>query len=202
MTSSQKQQIVRSSRRRRPSGLMVAIVGVTLAFSASLAAMALAASATTVSSASNSKLGEQIVVDGQGRALYALSPETTHHLLCKSSECLKFWPPLTVHSSKTKLKAGPGVHGHLAILRRSNGVLQVTLGGLPLYRYSGDHAKGEANGQSIHSFGGTWHVLSATSSTTSPTTPTPNPTPNPTPAGVVFTTPEVLPEALGGTKSS
>jgi FtsP/CotA-like multicopper oxidase with cupredoxin domain len=28
------------------------------------------------------------------------------------------------------------------------------------------------------------------------------PTPNPTPAGVVFTTPEVLPEALGGTKSS
>jgi hypothetical protein len=56
------------------------------------------------------------------------------------------------------------VHRHLAILRRNNGVLQVTLRSHPLYHYSGDHAKGEANGQSIHSFGGTWHVLSLSSS--------------------------------------
>ncbi|HTC59432.1 MAG TPA: hypothetical protein VK691_04860 [Solirubrobacteraceae bacterium] len=153
----------------------------TLVFAGSLTAMALATgSTTTVISASNSTLGEQIVVDAQGRTLYALSPETTHHLLCKGSQCLKFWPPVTVHSSKTKLLAGPGVHGHLAILRRSNGVLQVTLGGLPLYRYSGDQARGEANGQSIHSFGGTWHVLSATGST-SPATPAKPTTPSPTP---------------------
>jgi predicted lipoprotein with Yx(FWY)xxD motif len=184
MSGSQDKQVVRSSGRWRPSGLAVGTVAATLALAASLAAMALAASALTVSSASSSQLGEQIVVDGQGRTLYVLSPETTHRLLCKSSECLKFWPPLTVHSSKTKLKAGSGVHGRLAILRRSNGVLQVTLGGLPLYRYSGDHAKGEANGQSIHSFGGTWHVLSATgkSSPAVPTTPPATPTtPSPTP---------------------
>jgi predicted lipoprotein with Yx(FWY)xxD motif len=155
---------------------------VTVAVVAMFAAMALASSsaAPTVGSATNAKFTEKIVVDAHGRTLYALSPETTHHLLCKSSECLKFWPPLAVPSSKTTLKAGPGVHGHLGILRRSNGVLQVTLDGLPLYRYSGDHAKGQANGQSIHSFGGTWHVLSATSSTSpaAPTTPT---TPSPTP---------------------
>jgi len=72
-------------------------------------------------------------------------------------------------------------------LRRSNGALQVTLGGLPLYRYSGDHAKGEANGQSIHSFGGTWHVLSATSST-SPAMPTPS-TPTTTPSTPAPTAP-------------
>ncbi|HEY5195274.1 MAG TPA: hypothetical protein VIJ39_15575 [Solirubrobacteraceae bacterium] len=160
------------------------IAAVTLVFAASLAALALAVGgAITVGSSSNSKLGEQVVVDAQGRTLYALSPETTHHLLCKSSGCLKFWPPLTVHSSETKLKAGAGVHGRLAVLRRSNGVLQVTLGGLPLYHYSGDHAKGEANGQSIHSFGGTWHVLSATSGTSpaAPTTPATPTTPSPTP---------------------
>ncbi len=183
MNSAQQNQIASSSRRRRwrPSGLLVTVVAATLMFTGSLAAMALATgSPTTVSSASNSTLGEQIVVDAQGRTLYALSPETAHHLLCKSSECLKFWPPVTVRSSKTKLLAGPGVHGHLAILQRSNGALQVTLGGLPLYRYSGDRAKGEANGQSIHSFGGTWHVLSATGST-SPATPTKPTTPSPTP---------------------
>src|SRR6202035_5215851 len=136
----------------------------TLMLFASLVALALAAGGgVTVSSATNTKLGKQIVIDAQGRTLYALQPETTHHLLCKSSACLKFWPPLTVHSNKTKLEAGPGVQGRLATLRRGNGVLQVTLGGLPLYRYSGDSAKGEANGQNIHSFGGTWHVLSAKS---------------------------------------
>jgi predicted lipoprotein with Yx(FWY)xxD motif len=184
MNGSQEKQIARLSRRWRSSGLVVGIAAVTLAFAASVATMALATGgAITVSSAPSSTLGEQITVDVQGRTLYALSPETTHHLLCKSRECFRFWPPLTVRSSKTKLTAGPGVHGHLAILRRSNRVLQVTLGGLPLYHYSGDHAKGQTNGQSIHSFGGTWHVLSATSNTNpaTPTTPTTPSTPSPTP---------------------
>jgi predicted lipoprotein with Yx(FWY)xxD motif len=182
MNSAQQNPIARSSRRRRwrPPGLLVTVIAAMLVFVGSLAAMALAGSAATVGSASNSALGKQIVVDAQGRTLYALSPETAHHLLCKSSECLKFWPPLTVRSSKTKLLAGAGVHGHLAILRRNNGVLQVTLGGLPLYRYSGDQAKGDANGQGIHSFGGAWHVLSATGST-SPVAPAKPTTPSPTP---------------------
>ena len=160
---------------------------VTLALLTPLTAIALATGgATTVGAAANETLGKRIVVDSQGRTLYALQPETAHRLLCKSSECLKFWPPLTVRSSKTKLKSGPGLQGHLAILRRANGVLQVTLGGLPLYRYSGDHAKGEASGQNIHSFGGTWHVLSALSAVspaapTTPTTPTTPTAPSPTP---------------------
>jgi predicted lipoprotein with Yx(FWY)xxD motif len=173
MKDAPEKQIMRSSRGRRTSSLAVGIAAVTLAPAVSLAAIALAAGgALTVTSAPNLKLGKQIAVDAHGRTLYVLSPETTHHLLCKSSECLKFWPPLTIHSNKTKLKAGHGAHGRLAILRRSNGALQVTLGGLPLYHYSGDHAKAEANGQDIHSFGGTWHVLSATSNA-SPTAPTP-----------------------------
>jgi predicted lipoprotein with Yx(FWY)xxD motif len=192
MSSPQEKQIAQPRRWLRPSSLAVGAAIVTLALAASLAAMALAAgSSLTVSSASSSVLGKQVAVDARGRTLYALSPETTHRLLCKSSECLRFWPPLTVHSSKTKLKAGPGLHGHLAILRRSNGALQVTLGGSPLYRYSGDHAKGEANGQGIHSFGGTWHVIAATSSTspatnTTPTTPT---TPTAAPGTPAPTTP-------------
>jgi predicted lipoprotein with Yx(FWY)xxD motif len=180
MNSSQQQQVVRSSRRRRTSGLALGVVAVTLAFAASLAAIALAGSSVvTVTAASNSKLGHGVVVDSQGRTLYVLSPETTHHLLCKSSGCLKFWPPVTAHSSKTKLTAGSGVHGRLGILRRSNGTMQVTLGGLPLYRYSGDDAKGQANGQDIHSFGGTWHVLAAASADgpSMPTTPSTPATP-------------------------
>jgi predicted lipoprotein with Yx(FWY)xxD motif len=195
-------QTARSRRRGRPSSLVTFVALVTVAVVAMFAAMALASSsaAPTVGSASNAKFGEKIVVDAHGRTLYALHPETTHHLLCKSSECLKAWPPLTVHSSKTKLTTGSGVHGHLGILRRSNGTLQVTLGGLPLYHFSGDSAKGQADGENIHSFGGTWHVISAatgaplepamtetmpstetmpTTTAPTPTTPTPAPTPPP-----------------------
>ena len=157
----------------RPSNLTAVVAITMLLLVAALTTAALAATATTVKSASNSTLKETVVVNTQGHTLYALSPETTHHLLCTSSECFNHWPPLTVHSSKTKLKAGPGVHGTLGILHRSNGTFQVTLRGLPLYRYAEDHAKGEANGEGIESFGGTWHAATAGASAvkTPPSTP-------------------------------
>ncbi len=194
MFAKESQHTIQPHRYGRPLSWALGVL--TLAVVAMFAAMALASSsaAPAVGSATNAKFAEKIVVDARGRTLYALSPETTHHLLCKSSECLKFWPPLTVHSRKSKLTAGSGVHGHLKILRRSNGMLQVTLGGLPLYRYSGDSAKGTANGENIHSFGGTWHVVSTATdaplepamtettpnSPSTPTTSTPASTPAPT----------------------
>jgi predicted lipoprotein with Yx(FWY)xxD motif len=139
-----------------------------------VAATALAAgSALTLGSAANATLGKPVVISPQGRTLYALSPETSKHLLCKSAECFKVWPPVTVKSSKVKLKAASGVQGHLGILRRSNGTLQLTLRGEPLYRFSGDSGKGQAHGQGIESFGGKWHAVTASSSeaTSAPTTP-------------------------------
>jgi predicted lipoprotein with Yx(FWY)xxD motif len=160
-------------------------VGAALAVVAAFATIALSAGTTlTVGSASNSKLGERVLVSPQGRTLYALSPETARHLLCKSGQCLSFWPPLTVPSRTTRLKAGPGVHGRLATLRRSNGILQVTLGGMPLYRFLDDRAKGQANGQGIKSFGGTWHAVraSGSSSPAAPSMPQPTPPPPSTPA--------------------
>jgi predicted lipoprotein with Yx(FWY)xxD motif len=152
-------------------------------------ATALAAgSSLTLSSNASSMLGKPVVVNPQGRTLYHLSPETSRHLLCKSKECLTNWPPLTVKSAKTKLKAGSGVKGKLGLLHRGNGTLQVTLNGLPLYRYAGDSAKNDVNGEGIESFGGTWHAVKASSSssttppmttgtTTTPTTTSPEPAP-------------------------
>jgi len=198
MLNRELRQTGRSRRRGRPSGLVACVALVTVAVVAMFAAMALAmgSAAPTVGSATNAKFSEKIVVDARGRTLYALSPESTHHLLCKSSECLKAWPPLTVRSSKTKLVAGSGVHGHLGILRRSNGMLQVTLSGMPLYHFSGDSAKGAANGEGIKSFGGTWHAISAaTGATPSLATPAPSSTETtptsttPTPTTPTTTTP-------------
>jgi predicted lipoprotein with Yx(FWY)xxD motif len=194
-----QQSAARSRRPGHPSALTICAAAVTAALVTSFAAMALASGAaapTVVGSATNAKFGsEKIVVDAHVRTLYALSPETAHHLLCKTNECLHAWPPLTVHSREGKLTARPGVHGRLGILRRGNGTFQVTLGGLPLYHFSGDSAKGAANGEGIKSFGGTWHVISAAtdaplepastettpSSPSAPTASTPGATPAPTP---------------------
>lgn len=157
MTDSVQQQPTHPRRRRT---LQIGVASAALGLAALLAATALAASTVTIGSASNAKLSEKVLINAQRRTLYVLTPETAKHLLCTSSECLKFWPPLTVASRSTKLKLGAGVHGKLGILRRSNGLLQVTLNGLPLYRFAEDHASGDVNGQNFKGFGGIWHVLS------------------------------------------
>jgi predicted lipoprotein with Yx(FWY)xxD motif len=167
----------RPARRPHTARLLALALTAALALAGSVTAVALAAT-PTVSSAANSQLGEQVLVSAQGRTLYQLSPETSTHLLCKSSRCTKIWPPLTVASRHTKLVAGAGVSGHLAVLRRSNGSFQVTLNGRPLYRYANDAAAGEANGQGIKGFGGTWHVVKLAGAT-SPMAPSPAPAPSP-----------------------
>jgi len=176
--------------KRRPRAWL-GLTTVVVVAAVTVAATALAAgSSLTLNSNASSMLGKPVVVNPQGRTLYKLSPETSKHLLCKSKECLTNWPPLTVKSAKTTLKAGSGVKGRLGLLHRSNGTLQVTLNGLPLYRYSGDSAKSDVNGEGVESFGGTWHAVKASSSpsttppmtttgttTTTPTTTSPEPAP-------------------------
>ncbi len=180
MTRPTEQQSPRTRRRRRTSGLSIGAALATVAFAASLVAIASAGTPTvSVDAASNAKLKEQIVVNSQGRTLYTLSGETSTRLKCKSATCLAFWPPLTVPSRTTVLKAGAGVRGKLGTLHRSDGMLQVTLRGAPLYRFSKDSAKGQANGQDIESFGGIWHAETA-STGSAPGTPAPAPS-TPTP---------------------
>jgi predicted lipoprotein with Yx(FWY)xxD motif len=161
---------------RRRAGRAASAVGAVTLASLGLVAYASAVQATiTIRQAKNATLGERVVVDLRGRTLYALAPESPHHLLCKSEACFKFWPPLTVRSRRVRLEAGPGVHGRLAILRRRGGIFQVMLRGMPLYRFAGDHGRDQANGQGIVSFGGTWHAVTATKSDKVPAASHPRP---------------------------
>jgi predicted lipoprotein with Yx(FWY)xxD motif len=150
---------------------------------AAVTGLALARTRPTLATAKNSTIAKTIIVDSRGLTVYELSPETTHHLLCtKANGCFTFWPPVTVPSAKTKLAAASDVKGKLGILHR-NGFLQLTLGGRPLYHFAGDDSKtGNANGQGLHSFGGSWHVVAASApqpTTTMPTTTTTPTTPYP-----------------------
>jgi predicted lipoprotein with Yx(FWY)xxD motif len=136
-----------------------------LLLAGALAAIAVASGllAPAVRSASNARLATKVVVNARGRTLYALTPETSRRLLCKSAACLGVWPPLTVASNRIVPKAGAGVAGRLGLVRRGAHSFQVTLRGMPLYRFSGDRGPDESNGDGIHSFGGTWHATRASS---------------------------------------
>jgi predicted lipoprotein with Yx(FWY)xxD motif len=157
---------------RFPRLVLPLIAGVAGLALAALTGLAMAKTHTTLGTASNATLGKTIVVDSRGLTVYELKPETSHHLLCKTKACFNFWPPVKVASAKTKLTAAAGVKGKLGILHRA-GIFQVTLAGHPLYRFSGDSAKkGMATGQGIKGFGGTWHVVTASSTQTTMTTTT------------------------------
>ena len=149
-----------------------------LATGAGVAGIAFAKSGSaTVKSVHNSSLGESILANGKGQTLYELSPETSHSLLCTSTTCFQFWPPYTV--SKNAKLTSSGVKGKLSKLHR-NGFYQVTLDGRPLYRFSQDTHAGQASGQGIKSFGGTWHVVKTGSAKSAVTTTTTTSTMAPT----------------------
>jgi predicted lipoprotein with Yx(FWY)xxD motif len=140
------------------------------------------ASSHTLQTARNAILAKTIVVNGKGVTVYELSGETAKpkHLLCNPGACFGFWPPVTVPSSKTRLTKTAGVPGTLSTIKRGK-IVQVTLAGHPLYRFSPDaNVPGAAGGNGIRSFGGTWHVVvtagarqnTSTTTTTSTTTST------------------------------
>jgi predicted lipoprotein with Yx(FWY)xxD motif len=165
-------------------------------------AMASGSQSPTVRSASNATLKTNVVVNLQGRTLYALTPETSKHLLCKTKACLGFWPPLTVSSATTKLKAGPGVQGRLGLVRRGSKSFQVTLRGMPLYRFAGDRGRDESHGQGIESFGGRWHAATASSAASvQPKQPSSTGT-SPAPAPTPYATSTPMPSAPATTTST
>jgi predicted lipoprotein with Yx(FWY)xxD motif len=171
--------------RSRRIRITVALTALLAGGAIAAASLAIAKSTTTLQTANNASLGKTVVVNAGGRTLYELSPETSHHLLCKSKTCFGFWPPLKV-SKNAKLTAAPGIKGKLSTIHR-NGFYQVTLGGRPLYTFSEDNKKGQANGNGIKSFHGTWHVIASstqqhdpgTTSTTTNTTTTTTTTTSP-----------------------
>src|SRR5581483_7058403 len=111
---------------------------------AALVAAAAAAASTpqrVAETAKNAKLRETILVTTTGRTLYALSAERHGRFVCVKS-CLSFWTPLTLRAGR----APAGVTG-LGTIVRPDGRHQVTFRGAPLYTFSGDHRRGDANGE-------------------------------------------------------
>ena len=100
----------------------------------------------------------QILVDGQGRALYLFAADKTKDSTCYDA-CATAWPPLLADKGAT-IDAMHGATASLAgTAARKDGTIQVTYNGHPLYYFVGDKKPGEIGCQAVVNFGAAWYVV-------------------------------------------
>jgi predicted lipoprotein with Yx(FWY)xxD motif len=98
--------------------------------------------------------GKNVLVNGDGRTLYAYSKDKTLGAGTCDASCASTWPPVPGPAV-----AGAGVNAKfLGEHKRSDGSEQVTYYGDPLYYFSGDTTSGEAKGAGL---GGVWFLETA-----------------------------------------
>jgi len=116
------------------------------------AALAIGASAAAPTVTVRSSSYGPIVFDGRGFVLYAFTADARGRSRC-AGDCAKAWPPYVVKSAPRGRLLGTA--------RRSDGSLQVTYAGRPLYYYVGDRKPGQILCQNVLEFGGRWLVVKA-----------------------------------------
>jgi predicted lipoprotein with Yx(FWY)xxD motif len=151
-------------------GLLVAAAGVAGLTAAFAVAANGSSGARVVMTAKNKTLGKTILVNRSGMTLYSLSVERHGRFICKNAACLAVWKPLVV----AKGVKPTGVRG-LATIKRPDHRIQVTYRGAPLYRFTGDHKRGDVNGNGFKDVG-TWRVVTVAGSGSTGTTTAPPPT--------------------------
>jgi predicted lipoprotein with Yx(FWY)xxD motif len=114
------------------------------------------ATGTKIAVATNAKLG-QILVDDKGMTIYLFVADTGTQSTCNTS-CAAIWPPVLTDGAP---QAGTGADASmLGTTTRTDGKVEVTYAGHPLYYFIKDKAAGDATGQGINGFGGLWWVMS------------------------------------------
>ena len=103
--------------------------------------------------------GATVLTTSKGFTLYSFAPDTSTKSNCNGA-CAQNWPP--VHGPAT----ASGVKGTFGTIKRSDGSVQATFDGHPLYAFVGDTAPGQAKGNGLNAAGGLWHEV-----TTSGTAP-------------------------------
>lgn len=94
-----------------------------------------------------------ILVDGDGNTLYLFTPDARGESTCYD-ECETNWP---IVGEITELGGGLD-DSLLGTTERTNGDVQATYNGWPLYSFAADQAPGDTNGQGV---GDVWWVLDA-----------------------------------------
>lgn len=108
---------------------------------------------TTVDVGQNDALGS-FLVDDKGMTLYLFTKDTPNTSNCYD-KCATAWPPLITTGNPV---AGDGIDASLlSTTTRTDGSVQVTYNGWPLYYYEKDKVPGDVTGQDV---GDVWFVIS------------------------------------------
>jgi predicted lipoprotein with Yx(FWY)xxD motif len=116
------------------------------------AAPASASAGAVVNIAQNAALGS-FLVDAKGMTLYLYTKDTPNTSNCYNG-CAAYWPPLLTSAAPV---AGTGVTASmLGTTKRTDGTMQVTYNGWPLYYYMSDNAAGDTTGENVQNV---WFVI-------------------------------------------
>lgn len=97
-----------------------------------------------------------ILVDSKGFTLYDFHKDKGGKSACYGA-CAGTWPPLTTSGAPSATSGAE--QSKLGTTKRSDGTMQVTYAGHPLYTYVADTKPGDTKGQDIDSFGAEWYAL-------------------------------------------
>jgi len=93
-----------------------------------------------------------VLVDADGLTLYGLTDDTDGVPTCDGT-CADAWPPLTIDAAELPAGLDPNL---FSVVERPDGTSQLKAGEWPLYRFAGDAAPGDVNGQGS---GGVWFAV-------------------------------------------
>ena len=137
-----------------PTGLAATLLIAACGSSAGSGSTTSSAPAASSSALKTTKIGgATVLTNAKGFTLYWFVPDTSTTSKCNGS-CATYWPPL-----KGPATAGAGVTGKLGTIKRSDGSVQATYTGHPLYTYVADAAPGQAKGNGLNLSGGVWHEV-------------------------------------------
>lgn len=112
------------------------------------------AEAAPIVVAAETSLGEALV-DADGLTLYGFLEDVDAIPTCDDA-CADAWPPVLLDSAGLPADLDPAV---FSVAERADGSFQLVAGIWPLYRFAGDAAPGDVNGQSS---GDVWFVATPT----------------------------------------
>jgi len=135
---------------------LVLAVGVLVATATFALSASGSAGGGTVVKIGSSNLG-QVLVDAHGKTLYLWAHDKSASSTCYG-DCAEYWPPLLTRGKP--LAAGGAQSSLLGTTRRSDGRIQVTYAGHPLYSFVQDTKAGQTKGEGLTGFGGRWDPVS------------------------------------------
>ncbi|MFZ4715739.1 MAG: hypothetical protein ACOYL6_18595 [Bacteriovoracaceae bacterium] len=86
-----------------------------------------------------------------GMSIYTFDPDLGAPVPVCKGDCAEHWPPVLISTKEeSELK------GDLGTIKRSNGFIQLTVKGRPVYTFFADRISGDTKGDGL---GNVWHLV-------------------------------------------